>query len=50
MDDSEMNSEFWAEWHTFEIDIGSEDTFHKMLRMAHLQDVYHLYCQGSHEL
>jgi pre-mRNA-splicing factor SYF1 len=31
--DPRTNSEFWAEWHTFEIDTGSEDTFREMLRI-----------------
>jgi pre-mRNA-splicing factor SYF1 len=31
--DPRTNSEFWAEWHSFEIDTGSEDTFREMLRI-----------------
>ena len=31
--DPRTNPEFWAEWHTFEIDTGSEDTFREMLRI-----------------
>jgi hypothetical protein len=31
--DPQTNPEFWAEWHTFEIDTGSEDTLRKMLRI-----------------
>ena len=27
------NPEFWAEWHSFEIDAGSEDTIREMLRI-----------------
>lgn len=31
--DPRVNPEFWAEWHAFEIDTGSEDTFREMLRI-----------------
>ena len=31
--DPRTNPEFWAEWHSFEIDTGSEDTFREMLRI-----------------
>ncbi|TFY83669.1 hypothetical protein EWM64_g350 [Hericium alpestre] len=31
--DPRVFPEFWAEWHTFEIDTGSEDTFREMLRI-----------------
>jgi pre-mRNA-splicing factor SYF1 len=31
--DPRTNPEFWAEWHAFEIDTGSEDTFREMLRI-----------------
>ncbi len=31
--DPRTNPEFWTEWHTFEIDTGSEDTFREMLRI-----------------
>ena len=31
--DPRTNAEFWAAWHSFEIDAGSEDTFREMLRV-----------------
>ncbi|KAI0273808.1 spliceosome complex protein [Gloeopeniophorella convolvens] len=31
--DPRTHAEFWAEWHAFEIDTGSEDTFREMLRI-----------------
>lgn len=31
--DPRVNADFWAEWHAFEIDTGSEDTFREMLRI-----------------
>ena len=31
--DPRTNPEFWTEWHSFEIDTGSEDTFREMLRI-----------------
>jgi pre-mRNA-splicing factor SYF1 len=31
--DPRTNPEFWVEWHAFEIDTGSEDTFREMLRI-----------------
>ncbi|KAI0035756.1 spliceosome complex protein [Vararia minispora EC-137] len=31
--DPRTNAEFWQEWHAFEIDTGSEDTFREMLRI-----------------
>ncbi|TFY68245.1 hypothetical protein EVG20_g3632 [Dentipellis fragilis] len=31
--DPRVYPEFWAEWHAFEIDTGSEDTFREMLRI-----------------
>ena len=31
--DPRTSPEFWAEWHAFEIDTGSEDTFREMLRI-----------------
>lgn len=31
--DPRMYPEFWAKWHTLEIDIGSEGTFREMLRI-----------------
>jgi pre-mRNA-splicing factor SYF1 len=31
--DPRVMPEFWAEWHSFEIDTGSEDTFREMLRI-----------------
>ena len=31
--DPRTNPEFWTEWHAFEIDTGSEDTFREMLRI-----------------
>ena len=31
--DPRVNPDFWAEWHAFEIDTGSEDTFREMLRI-----------------
>jgi pre-mRNA-splicing factor SYF1 len=33
--DPRTNPEFWAEWHSFEIDTGSDDTFREMLRIKH---------------
>jgi pre-mRNA-splicing factor SYF1 len=31
--DPRVNPKFWAEWHSFEIETGSEDTFREMLRI-----------------
>lgn len=31
--DPRVNQNFWAEWNTFEIETGSEDTFREMLRI-----------------
>ena len=31
--DPRVNPKFWAEWNTFEIETGSEDTFREMLRI-----------------
>ena len=31
--DPRVNPRFWAEWNSFEIDTGSEDTFREMLRI-----------------
>ncbi|KAG6869083.1 hypothetical protein C0993_003403 [Termitomyces sp. T159_Od127] len=31
--DPRVNPEFWAHWHSFELDTGSEDTFKEMLRI-----------------
>ncbi|OCH87421.1 protein prenylyltransferase [Obba rivulosa] len=31
--DPRVNPKFWQEWHSFEIDTGSEDTFREMLRI-----------------
>ncbi|KAF6765001.1 spliceosome complex protein [Ephemerocybe angulata] len=31
--DPRVNQKFWAEWNTFEIETGSEDTFREMLRI-----------------
>ena len=31
--DPRTSAEFWKEWHAFEIDAGSEDTFREMLRV-----------------
>ncbi len=31
--DPRVNPEFWAEWNSFEIETGSEDTFREMLRI-----------------
>ncbi|GJJ12268.1 hypothetical protein Clacol_006509 [Clathrus columnatus] len=31
--DPRVDPKFWAEWHNFEIDTGSEDTFREMLRI-----------------
>lgn len=31
--DPRINQNFWAEWNTFEIETGSEDTFREMLRI-----------------
>ena len=31
--DPRTNQNFWAEWNTFEIETGSEDTFREMLRI-----------------
>src|ERR1700722_7446864 len=31
--DPRINPRFWAEWNTFEIETGSEDTFREMLRI-----------------
>ncbi|KAG6879597.1 hypothetical protein C0992_000877 [Termitomyces sp. T32_za158] len=31
--DPRVNPDFWAQWHSFELDTGSEDTFKEMLRI-----------------
>jgi len=31
--DPRLNSQFWSEWNSFEIETGSEDTFREMLRI-----------------
>ena len=31
--DPRVNPNFWAEWNSFEIETGSEDTFREMLRI-----------------
>jgi len=37
--DPRVNPKFWAEWNSFEIETGSEDTFREMLRSVYIDRI-----------